>query len=253
MLHAIESCIEITVTIKLSPYPAEQESKIGNMESRHASVLNDQKKHMNATIPSTLDVPQFTHQSAVAGGIVLGDAAYSAVGIFPYHGGPKGFETKNVKIIYVNETFSMERCCGIIGKSNGYGMYDQFCTKKKCCVKAHRKSKFIPNTSLFFAPGANESAFCCHFVYSLKKVRKDIQMTSQQWIESMEQMTPNISVLVSTDPQLVSHPSIPNFYRLKSDCTDWKTLMSSIIKFVKEEKLHIDKQDVKHTLIVTKD
>ena len=58
---------------------------------------------MNASIPSTLDVPQFTCQSAVAGGIILGDAAYSAVGIFPYHGGPKGFETKNVKIIYVNE------------------------------------------------------------------------------------------------------------------------------------------------------
>ena len=111
-------------------------------------------------------------------------------------------------------------------------------------------SKLIANqnsspTPLFFAPGANESAFCCYFVYSLKKVRKDIQMTSQLWIESMERMTPNVSVLVLTKPQLVSHPSIPNFYRLKSDCTDWKTLMSSIIKFVKKEKFHIDKHDVK--------
>ena len=130
----------------------------------------------------------------------------------------------------------MECCCGIIGRANGYGMYDCFRTKIKCCVKAHRKSKFIPNTSLFFVPGANESAFCCHFVYSLKNVRKHIQMTSQQWIESMEQMTPNVSVLVLTEPQLVSHPSNPNFYRLNSDCTDWKTMMSSIIKFLKEEK-----------------
>ncbi len=94
-------------------------------------MLDDQKKHISTTIPSTLDDLRFTRQSVVAGGIILGDAAYSAVGIFPYHGGPKGFETKNVKIIYVNETFSMEHCCGIIGKANGFGMYDCFCTKKK--------------------------------------------------------------------------------------------------------------------------
>ena len=55
--------------------------------------------HMNTPIPSTLDVRQVARPSVVAGGIVLGDAAYSAVGIFPYHGGSKGFETKNVKII----------------------------------------------------------------------------------------------------------------------------------------------------------
>ena len=149
MLHAVESCIEITVTIKSSPYPAEQDAKIGNKGSRNASVINDRNKCTNATIPSTLDVPQFTGQSLVAGGTVLGDAACITVGIFPYHGGPKGFEKKNVEVIYVNETFSTEHCCGIIGRANGFGMYDRFCTKKKCYIKAHHKSKFIPNASLF--------------------------------------------------------------------------------------------------------
>ena len=132
-------------------------------------------------------------------------------------------------------------------------MYDCFCTKKKCSVKAHHKSKFIPKTSLFFAPGTNESAFCCHFTDSLKKLRKHIRMISQQWIESMEQGTPNFSYLVSTEHKLVSHPSNPNFYRLNSDCTDWKTMMYSIIKFLKEEKVHCNERDVRHTLIVTKD
>jgi hypothetical protein len=60
-------------------------------------MLDDWKDHMNATIPSTLDVPQVTRQSVIAGGIILGDAAYSAIGIFLYHGSPKCFETKNVK------------------------------------------------------------------------------------------------------------------------------------------------------------
>jgi hypothetical protein len=186
MIHAIESCIEIPVTIKSSPHPAEKDERIGNNETQNVSVLNDPKKHRYtaipsaldvgrvahtyAPIPSTLDVGQVAHQSVVAGGIVLGDAAYSAVGIFPYHGGPKGFEKKNIEVIYVNETFSTEHCCGIIGRANGFGMYDCFCTKKKCSVKAHHKSKFIPRTSLFFAPGANESAFCCHFADSLKKL-----------------------------------------------------------------------------------
>jgi hypothetical protein len=58
----------------------------------------------NILIPSTLDVGQVACQSVVAGRIILGDVAYSAVGIFPYHGGPKGFEKKNVEVIYVNET-----------------------------------------------------------------------------------------------------------------------------------------------------
>ncbi len=78
-------------------------------------------------------------------------------------------------------------------------------------------------------------------------------MNSQQWIESMERMTPNFSVLISTEPQLVSHPSNPNFYRLNIDSNDWNTMMHSIIKFLKEEKANIDKRDVRHTLIVTID
>ena len=66
--------------------------------------------------------------------------------------------------------FQRSVAAGIIGRANGFGLYDCFCTKKNCSVKAHHKSTFIPKTSLFFAPGANESAFCCHFVDSLKKL-----------------------------------------------------------------------------------
>ena len=104
MFHTIESCIEITVTIKSSPYPAEEDERIGNNETRNAGILDDPKKHRNAAIPSALDFGQVAHryapipsaldggqvarQSVVAGGIVLGDAACSVVGIFPYHGGP---------------------------------------------------------------------------------------------------------------------------------------------------------------------
>jgi hypothetical protein len=108
MLHAIENCIKITVTIKPSPYPAEEDQRIGNNETQNKSVLHGPKKHRNTAIPSALDVGQFSHwnapipstldvgqvahQSMVAGGIVLGDAAYSAVGILPYHGRLKGFK-----------------------------------------------------------------------------------------------------------------------------------------------------------------
>jgi len=114
MLHIIESCIEITVIIKSSPYPAEEEERIGHDQTRNTCVLNDLKKHRNTAIPSALDVGQVAHrnaaipstlhvggvahQSMVAGGIVLGDAAYSAVGIFPYHGGPTVLRRRISKI-----------------------------------------------------------------------------------------------------------------------------------------------------------
>ena len=114
MLHAIESCIEITVTIKSSPYPAEEDDRIGNNETQNVSVLDDLKKHRNAAIPSVLDVSQFDHRNAptpstldvgqvachsvVAGGIILGDAAYSAIRIIPYHGGPKGLRRRIPKL-----------------------------------------------------------------------------------------------------------------------------------------------------------
>ena len=42
-------------------------------------------------------------------------------------------------------------------------------------------------------------------------------------------MTPNVSFLVLTEHMWVSHPSNPNFYRLNSDCTDWKTTILSIL------------------------
>ena len=128
-----------------------------------------------------------------------------------------------------------------------------FAQKKDCSVKAHLKSKFIPETSLFFAPGANDSAFCCHFICGLNGQRNCNQMTSQKWIEAMERMTSKVSVLDSIESHLVAHPSNPHFYRLNYHTTNWKAIINSIILFLKKEKLHIDKRDVKHTLIVTKD
>ncbi len=79
------------------------------------------------------------------------------------------------------------------------------------------------------------------------------QMTLQKWIEAMERMTSKVSVLDSTEPRLVAHLSNPHFYRLNCHTTDWKAIINSIILFLKEEKLHIDKSDIKHILIVTKD
>ena len=126
-----------------------------------------------------------------------------------------------------------------------------FALKRSIVSKLITNQNSSPMHLIFFAPGANEFAFCCHFVHSLKKHRRHIRMNSQQWIESMERTTPNFSVLISTEPQLVSHPSNPNFYRLNIDSNDWNTMMHSIIKFLKEEKANIDKRDVRHTLIVT--
>jgi hypothetical protein len=61
-------------------------------------------------------------------------------------------------------------------------------------------------------------------------------MTSQKWIESMERMTTNVSIIGFSEPQLVSDSSKPRFYRLNHECADWKTMVDSIIKFLKEEK-----------------
>ena len=69
----------------------------------------------------------------------------------------------------------------------------------------------------------------------------------------MERLASKVSVLDSTESRLVAHPSNPHFYRLNCHTTDWKTIINSIILFLKEEKLYINKRDVKHTLIVTKD
>jgi len=83
MLHDTESCIKTTVTIKLPPCDAEQVAKIGNEITRIASVHDYTKKHTNATICLTLNVWQVGRRSIVAGGIIVGDAAYSAVGVLP--------------------------------------------------------------------------------------------------------------------------------------------------------------------------
>jgi hypothetical protein len=112
-------------------------------------VINDWNKYMNATIPSTLDVLQFTRQSLIAERTVLGDAACITVGIFPHHGGQKGFKKKNVEVIYVNETFSMEHCCSIIGRANGLGMYDCFLHEKEVLCQSSSQIKIHPQHIYF--------------------------------------------------------------------------------------------------------
>jgi hypothetical protein len=64
MLHAVETCIEITVTIKSSPYPAEEDERIGNNETRNTGILDDPKKHRKEAIPSALDFGQVAHRNA---------------------------------------------------------------------------------------------------------------------------------------------------------------------------------------------
>ena len=93
------------------------------------------KKFWKITLTSTLHDKRAARQSVVAEGSVIGEAAYATVGIFSYRGGPKGFKRKNVDIVYINETFTLDRCCGIIGRANGFGMYDRFSTKKDALSK----------------------------------------------------------------------------------------------------------------------
>ncbi len=125
---------------------AEHKEKQVNKETSDTIVIDDptpntqySKMFWNATLPSTLHDKRAACQSVVAGGSVIWEAAYATVGIFPYHGGPKGFERKNVDIVYINETFTLDRCCGIIGRTNGFGMY------KHCCTKKNALSNLISN------------------------------------------------------------------------------------------------------------
>ena len=174
MFHSMEDSTEITVTIKLLTLfnvehkekqlnketsdtivielltlcNAEHKEKQVNKETSDTIVSDAQtpntqysKKFWNATLPSTLHDKRAARQSVVAGGSVLGEAAYATVGIFPYRGGPKGFKRKNVNIVYINETMTLDCCCGIIGRANGFGVYDYFCTKKDAL------SKLISNQS----------------------------------------------------------------------------------------------------------
>lgn len=112
------------------------------------------KKFWKITFTSTLHDKLAARQSVVAGGSVIGEAAYAAVGIFPYSGGPKGFESKNVGIVHINETFTLDRCCGIIGRANGFGMYDRFCTKNDALSKliSNQNSSQRDHFSLPLAP-----------------------------------------------------------------------------------------------------
>jgi hypothetical protein len=139
----MEGRVKITVTIKLRPScNAEHKEKQVNKETSDTIVIYAptptmpySKKIWNTTLPTTSHDKRAACQSGVAGGTVLGEAVHIAVGIFPYHGGPKGFETENVDIVYVNETFTSDHCCGIIVRANGFGMYDRFCTKKDVLSK----------------------------------------------------------------------------------------------------------------------
>ena len=133
MFYSIEDSTEITVTIKLltscnaehkekqlnketsetiviellTLCNAEHKEKQVNKETSDMIVIDDptpnmqhSKKFWNATLPSTLHDKWAARQSVVAGGSVLGEAAFATVGIFSYHRGPKGFERKKVDIVY---------------------------------------------------------------------------------------------------------------------------------------------------------
>ena len=144
MFHSIEDSAEITVTIKLitscnaehkvkqlnketsdkivieqqTSCNAEHKEKQVNKETSDTIVIDNpnpntqcSKKFWKITFTSTLHDKLAARQSVVAGGSVIGEAAYAAVGIFPYRGGPKGFERKNVDIVYITETFTLDHCC----------------------------------------------------------------------------------------------------------------------------------------------
>ena len=88
----MEDSIKITVTIKLLTLcNAEHKEKQVNKETSDTIVIDDptpnmqySKKFWNATLPSTLHDKRAACQSVVAGGSILGEAAYTTVGIFPY-------------------------------------------------------------------------------------------------------------------------------------------------------------------------
>ena len=102
-----------TIVIKLlTSCNAEHKEKQVNKETSDMIVIDAPTPNMqysktfwNATLPSTLHDKRAARQSVVAGGSVLGEAVYATVGIFPYLGGPKGLERKNVNIFYTNKTF----------------------------------------------------------------------------------------------------------------------------------------------------
>lgn len=132
MLHAMKVQIKIKVTIKI-----EHEAELVSKQTWNTNIINARTTHAqnknnpwNANIPSHKDLLYDSHQFIVARGVVLGGAAYSAFGIFPYCGGPKGYEIKYVGVACANETFSMEHCCGIIDRGNGLGVWPNLHRKR---------------------------------------------------------------------------------------------------------------------------
>ncbi len=130
-------------------------------------------------------------------------------------------------------------------------LYDCFCTKK-CCLKAHQKSKFIPKTFLFFAPGAYKSAGCCHFKNSLEKLWKHFGWLPSSGLNKWnEWLQMSLFLFWLSISWYHIHPT--------QTSTDWivtvligKQWCILSLNFQKK-KGHIDEQDVKLTLIVTKD
>lgn len=186
----------------------------------------------------------------------MGHAASGVIGMFPYRGGPKGFEKTRVDVVFVDECFSTDRCCGIIGNANGFGLFDRFCVKKECSVKAHNKTRFIPHKALYFAPGSGGSAFCCHFAYKLC-LRSGMKMTSREWIQYFEGRSPerstSFSITSQTPDCFVVHPSIPKLYALDRIGVEHNMTVSTILQVIAHEKQKANKRGTKRILIVTKD
>ena len=173
------------------------------------------------------------------------------LGLFPYCGGPKGFERGHVPVVtIVDSTFTRERCCGIIGKGSGYGMFDRFCIKKHCTVKAHGAVKFRPYTQCYYAPSSNDSAYCGFFVHGLAAHRsmQTMQMNSQKWIEKMESMLPDVRGSILSASQLVSHPANSLLLTMMIETSSARTI-DAILKYIHDKKR---RGSVKRTLVVTK-
>lgn len=177
--------------------------------------------------------------------------------MFPYRGGPKGFEKSKVDVVFVDERFSTERCCGIIGNANGFGTFDRFCVKKECLVKAHKKSKFFPHKMLSFAPGSGDSAFCCHFTHELG-LSGGIKKTSREWIRFIDGRPPGTSIRTQipskTHARFIVHPRVPKLYAMEKAVGETHDMtMSTILKVLENEKQHTHNRHAKRILIVTKD
>jgi hypothetical protein len=186
------------------------------------------------------DVRLRAHARSAAAGRIRGNAdaiQNRAVGLFPYRGGPKGFERGSVGVVTVDSMFTRERCCGMIGKGNGYGMFDRFCTKKNCTVKSHGAVKFHPVTQYYYAPASNDSAYCCFFVHvvAAHQSLQTIQLNSHKWIEKMERIVPDVRGSILAAAQLVSRPCSISLLTMNKETSSARTI-DSILKYIHDRK-----------------